>query len=71
MLRVIWGDECLNPEWFRHRVDAKVGIERWRRHYHEERPHMSLGDRTPAELKSTTKSQSGCLEEARSGAVLQ
>ena len=23
-------------------------IERWRRHYNEERPHMSLGDLTPA-----------------------
>ena len=26
-------------------------IERWRRHYTEERPHMSLGDLTPAEFK--------------------
>jgi putative transposase len=36
-------DECLNLEWFRNRLEAKVGIERWRRHYNEERPHMSLG----------------------------
>lgn len=64
-------DECLNLEWFRNRLEAKVGIERWRRHYNEERPHMSLGDLTPAEFKSKVKSQSGCLMEARTGAVLQ
>jgi putative transposase len=57
-------NECLTLEWFRNRIDAKVGIERWRRHYNEERPHMSLGDRTPAEFKSQIKSQSGCLMEA-------
>ena len=64
-------DECLTIEWFRNRLEAQVGIERWRRHYNEERPHMSLGDRTPAEFKSQIKSQSGWLEEARTGAVLQ
>jgi putative transposase len=64
-------DECLNLEWFRNRLEAKVGIERWRRHYNEERPHMSLGDLTPAEFKSKIKSQSGCLTEAQTGAVLQ
>lgn len=64
-------DECLNLEWFRNRLEAKVGIERWRRHYNEERPHMSLGHLTPAEFKSKIKSQSGWLEEARTGAVLQ
>jgi putative transposase len=45
-------NECLTLEWFRNRIEAKVGIERWRRHYNEERPHMSLGDRTPAEFKA-------------------
>jgi putative transposase len=64
-------DECLTLEWFRNRLEAKVGIERWRRHYNEERPHMSLGDLTPAEFKSQIKSQSGCLREAQVGAVLQ
>jgi len=46
-------DECLMLEWFRHRLDAKVEIERWRRHYNEVRPHMSLGYQTPAEFKAT------------------
>ena len=58
-------NECLTLEWFRNRLEAKVGIERWRRHYNEERPHMSLGDQTPAEFKSQIKSQSGCLGEAQ------
>ena len=44
-------NECLSLEWFRNRMEAKIGIERWRRHYNEERPHMSLGDLTPAEFK--------------------
>ncbi len=64
-------NECLTLEWFRNRVEAKVGIERWRRHYNEERPHMSLGDQTPVEFKGKIKSQSGWLGESPTGAVLQ
>lgn len=44
-------DECLSLEWFRNRIDAKIVIEAWRRHYNETRPHSSLGYRTPAEFK--------------------
>jgi len=44
-------DECLSMEWFRNRVDAKIIIEGWRRHYNEVRPHSSLGNLTPAEFK--------------------
>jgi putative transposase len=62
-------DECLNLEWFRNRLEAKVGIERWRRHYNEERPHMSLGDLTPAEFKDQIKSQSGWLGESPERAI--
>jgi putative transposase len=64
-------NECLTVEWFRNRLDAKVGIERWRRHYNDERPHMSLGDRTPAEFKAQIKSQCGCIKESPASAVLQ
>jgi putative transposase len=46
-------DEFLTLQWFRNRVDAKVGIEQWRRHYNEVRPHSSLGYATPAEFKAT------------------
>jgi len=62
-------NECLTVEWFRNRLEAKVGIERWRRHYNEERPHMSLGDQTPAEFKR--KINGGCLSEGPTSAVLQ
>lgn len=64
-------NECLTLEWFRNRVEAKVGIERWRRHYNEERPHMSLGDLTPAEFKGKIKNQSRWLGESPASAVLQ
>jgi putative transposase len=46
-------DEFLTLQWFRHRVDAKVGTELWRRHYNEVRPHSSLGYLTPLEFKAT------------------
>jgi hypothetical protein len=39
--------------WFRNRLDAKVGIEQWRRHYNDVRPHSSLGYLTPLEFKAT------------------
>jgi putative transposase len=44
-------DECLSVQWFRNRIDARVSIEQWRRHYNEVRPHSSLGYLTPAEYK--------------------
>jgi putative transposase len=46
-------DEYLSLQWFRNRIDAKVGIEQWRRHYNEVRPHSSLAYLTPAEFKAT------------------
>ena len=33
-------------------MDAKVGIEQWRQHYNEVRPHSSLDYLTPAEFKA-------------------
>jgi putative transposase len=46
-------DEYLSLKWFRNRVDAKVGIEQWRRHYNGVRPHSSLDYLTPLEFKAT------------------
>ena len=46
-------DEYLTLNWFRNRVDAKVGIEQWRHHYNDVRPHSSLGYLTPLEFKAT------------------
>jgi hypothetical protein len=40
-------DECFAMEWCRHRVEAKVVMETWRRHYNEVRPHSSLKNLTP------------------------
>jgi len=44
-------DECLNREWFRNRVEAKVVIREWRRHYNVDRPHSSLDYLTPEAFK--------------------
>ncbi len=41
-------DEMLNGEIFYTLQEAKVLIERWRRHYNTIRPHSSLGYRPPA-----------------------
>ena len=41
-------DELLNGEIFYTLREAKVLIERWRRHYNTIRPHGSLGYRPPA-----------------------
>jgi putative transposase len=45
-------DECLNLEWFANRAEAKVVIEKWRKHYNEKRPHSSLGYKTPAQFRA-------------------
>ena len=44
-------DECLSMQWFKNRIDAKMLIEEFRRHYNEVRPHSSLDELTPAEFK--------------------
>jgi len=41
-------DELLNGEIFETMLEAKVLIERWRRHYNTVRPHSALGYRPPA-----------------------
>lgn len=45
-------DECLSMEWLRNRLQVKVLIEDWRRHYNEVRPHSSLNYLTPRQLVS-------------------
>ena len=42
-------DECLSVEWFRSREEARVLIEKWRKHYNEDRPHSSLDNMTPSD----------------------
>jgi putative transposase len=43
-------DECLNANWFTTMADAGQKIEAWREQYNNERPHSSLGYRTPSEF---------------------
>ena len=52
-------------------MEAKIGIERWRRHDNEERPHMSLGDLTPAEFKAQIGTTHRWLGESPTGVILQ
>jgi putative transposase len=49
-------DECLNANWFQNLIDAKVKIAAWREEYNSERPHSSLGYRTPNEFAEILKS---------------
>ena len=43
-------DECLNEHWFISLAHARSVIEAWRIEYNTERPHSSLGNRTPQEF---------------------
>jgi len=43
-------DECLQREWFSSLLDAQVAIADWRLHYNTQRPHSSLGYKTPADF---------------------
>jgi putative transposase len=45
-------DECPNRELFANRREAAVVLASWRHDYNEERPHSSLGYRTPREFRA-------------------
>jgi len=45
-------DECLNMEVFHHVDHARALVKIFQRHYNQERPHSSLGYRTPQEIAS-------------------
>jgi len=47
--------ELLDGEIFYNMTEARVVIEKWRRHYNHERPHSSLGYRPPAPLTTERK----------------
>jgi putative transposase len=46
-------DECLNLELFASRGEAAVVLEAWRLDYNMQRPHSSLGYRTPREFRES------------------
>jgi putative transposase len=54
-------DECLNVSWFENLFDARRKIAAWRVEYNEERPHSSLGYRTPAEFARQLAACSGSV----------
>ena len=43
-------EECLSVSWFQNLFDARRKIAAWRQEYNEERPHSSLGYKTPKEF---------------------
>jgi putative transposase len=43
-------EECLRVSWFANLFEARRKIAAWRKEYNEERPHSSLGYRTPQEF---------------------
>jgi putative transposase len=43
-------DECFNANVFVSLADARRKIEAWRIDHNDQRPHSSLGDRTPSDL---------------------
>lgn len=66
--------ECLNGHWFLNLRDAARIIGQWRTDYNDNRPHSSLGDRTPSQFRSECESSScdspEMPEETRSGLAL-
>jgi transposase InsO family protein len=50
-------DECLQREWFSSLLDAQVVIADWRLHYNTQRPHSSLGYKTPADFTTQYTTQ--------------
>jgi transposase InsO family protein len=57
-------DECLNLEVFHHPDHARAVTELWRRQYNGERPHSSLGYRTPSEFAAPLKTKTNARTAA-------
>lgn len=64
--------ECLDAEYFAHLREARILIEQWRWEYNTQRPHSSLGYRSPAEVgaeaRAVMKSESSIVEIVDPGA---
>jgi putative transposase len=48
-------EECLAISWFQNLFDARRKIAAWQKEYNEERPHSSLGYRTPKEFATSLR----------------
>lgn len=51
-------EECLRMNWFTNLFDARRKIAAWKNEYNQERPHSSLGYRTPNEFAEVCRRQS-------------
>jgi len=60
-------EECLNVSWFGNLFEARGKIGAWRREYNEERPHSSLGYRTPVEFARLAFASPGSAPPAPPG----
>ena len=47
--------ECVNTHWFLSLEDACEKLDRWRRHYNEERPYSAIGNISPIMLANPTR----------------
>jgi putative transposase len=60
-------DECLRVSWFGNLFEARRKITAWRSEYNQQRPHSSLGYRTPEEFAREASSEKGCGKAATLG----
>ena len=51
-------EECLRMSWFSNLFDARRKIAAWKNEFNQERPHSSLGYRTPNEFAELCRSKS-------------
>lgn len=51
-------EECLRVSWFTNLFDARRKVSDWKVEYNEQRPHSSLGYKTPAEFARAALTQS-------------
>ena len=58
-------EECLRVSWFQNLFDARRKIADWRKDYNEQRPHSSLGYRTPCEFAAWVE-RTSCGKDADS-----
>jgi putative transposase len=58
-------EECLAVSWFQNLFDARHKIAAWRVEYNEERPHSSLGYKTPREFAAQAAGFETAVREAR------
>src|SRR5216683_5134669 len=58
-------EECLTVSWFQNLFDARRKIAAWQKEYNEDRPHSSLGYKTPKEFAAQAATFYTAEREAR------